>query len=61
MLTPMGFWSYTSSDDERSRGRLSQLRKLLADELQQKIGRLPEVQILPGCGRRRRASAGTNT
>jgi formylglycine-generating enzyme required for sulfatase activity len=45
MLTPTGFWSYTSSDDERSRGRLSQLRKLLADELQQKIGRLPEVQI----------------
>jgi len=45
MLTPTGFWSYTSSDDERSRGRLSQLRKLLADELQQKIGRVPEVQI----------------
>ena len=45
MLTPTGFCSYTSSDDERSRGRLSQLRKLLADELQQKIGRVPEVQI----------------
>lgn len=45
MLKPTGFWSYTNSDDERSRGRLSQLRKLLADELQQKIGRVPEVRI----------------
>jgi formylglycine-generating enzyme required for sulfatase activity len=45
MLKPTGFWSYTSSDDTASRGRLSQLRRLLADELQLKIGRLPKVHI----------------
>jgi sulfatase modifying factor 1 len=45
MLKPTGFWSYTSSDDTASRGRLSQLRRLLADELQLKIGRTPKVHI----------------
>ena len=45
MLTPTGFWSYTSSDDEHSRGRLSRLRQLLAHELQGRIGRRPEVRI----------------
>ena len=44
-LNPTGFWSYTSSDDTASHGRLSQLRRLLADELQLKIGRLPKVHI----------------
>ena len=44
-LPPIGFWSYTSSDDSASRGRLSQLRTLLAEELQIKIGRMPRVQI----------------
>jgi tetratricopeptide (TPR) repeat protein len=45
MLKPTGFWSYSSSDDEHSRGRLSQLRALLAAELQQKIGRSQKVNI----------------
>jgi len=38
-LNPIGFWSYTSSDDKSAGGRLSQLRRLLADELQLLIGR----------------------
>ena len=45
MLKPTGFWSYTGTDDTASRGRLSRLRLLLADELQAKIGREPRVQI----------------
>lgn len=45
MLKPIGFWSYSTSDDEHSRGRLSQLRALLAAELQQKIGRSLKVNI----------------
>ncbi len=45
MLGPTGFWSYTTSDDASSRGRLSQLRTLLAEELQQHIGRVPKVHI----------------
>jgi TIR domain len=44
-LKPTGFWSYTSSDDAASKGRLSKLRGLLADELQLKIGRAPKVNI----------------
>jgi formylglycine-generating enzyme required for sulfatase activity len=44
-LKPIGFWSYTSSDDTRSGGRLSQLRRLLADELQLLIGRRQQVHI----------------
>ncbi len=44
-LKPIGFWSYTSSDDTRSGGRLSQLRRLLADELQLLIGRRQQVHL----------------
>jgi len=44
-LSPTGFWSYTSSDDTSSRGRLSQLRRLLADELQLRLGRAQMVHI----------------
>ncbi|MDX6655013.1 MAG: cobaltochelatase CobT, partial [Solirubrobacterales bacterium] len=44
-LRPIGFWSYTISDDASSRGRLSQLRRLLADELQLAIGRRRKVEI----------------
>jgi formylglycine-generating enzyme required for sulfatase activity len=44
-LPPIGFWSYTSSDDIASRKRLSGLRSLLADELQLKIGRSAKVTI----------------
>jgi anti-anti-sigma factor len=44
-LKPAGFWSYTTSDDAASHGRLSRLRCLLADEMQAKIGRLPKVTI----------------
>lgn len=44
-LPPIGFWSYTTSDDTSSRGKLSQLRRLLADELQQKVGRRAKVHI----------------
>jgi tetratricopeptide (TPR) repeat protein len=45
MLKPTGFWSYSTTDDEHSRGRLSRLRALLAAELQQKIGRSQKVNI----------------
>ena len=38
-LPPIGFWSYTSSDDAAANGRLSQLRVLLAKDLQLKVGR----------------------
>lgn len=38
-LQPTGFWSYTSTDDRMSDGRLSQLRLLLANRLQTRIGR----------------------
>jgi len=44
-LNPIGFWSYTSSDDTHSGGRLSQLRRLLADQLQLLIGRRLKVHI----------------
>ena len=44
-LPPIGFWSYTSSDEDASGGRLSQLRALLAKELQLKVGREPKVHI----------------
>lgn len=39
MLKPSGFWSYSLSDDESSRGQLSQLRERVAAELQLHIGR----------------------
>jgi TIR domain len=45
MLKPIGFWSYSSTDDDHPRGRLSRLRALLASELQQKIGRNLKVKI----------------
>ena len=44
-LKPTGFWSYSTSDDAHSGGRLSQLRLVLADALQQQIGREPRVQL----------------
>jgi len=44
-LPPIGFWSYTSSDDTASGGRLSQLRRRLADELQLRIGQRPKVYL----------------
>jgi F-box protein 11 len=44
-LKPIGFWSYTSSDDIASGGRLSQLRLVLAQHLQLRIGREPKVYI----------------
>jgi hypothetical protein len=44
-LEPIGFWSYTSSGDTASRGHLSKLRRLLADDLQRLIGRDPTVHI----------------
>jgi hypothetical protein len=43
-LKPTGFWSYASSDDAASEGRLSQLRRLLANQLQGHVGR-GEVHI----------------
>jgi hypothetical protein len=45
MLEPVGFFSYATSDDESSRGRLSLLRQRLADELQQHVGRGQRVRI----------------
>jgi formylglycine-generating enzyme required for sulfatase activity len=44
-LEPIGFWSYTSSDDVASGGDLSQLRRVLRNDLQRLIGREPEVRI----------------
>ncbi len=38
-LPPIGFWSYTSTDDSASQGRLSGLRVLLAAQLQQSVGK----------------------
>ncbi|MGA3401972.1 MAG: toll/interleukin-1 receptor domain-containing protein [Acetobacteraceae bacterium] len=51
-LTPTGFWSYTSGDDAASGGRLSQLRRLLANRLQQQVGRqqvhlFQDVETIP--------------
>jgi hypothetical protein len=44
-LRPVGFWSYTSSDDRNSIGRLSQWRVLLTNALQLEIGQRPVVHI----------------
>ncbi len=44
-LKPTGFWSYACSGDTAPRSRLSQLRRLLRDELRPKIGRAPQVGI----------------
>jgi formylglycine-generating enzyme required for sulfatase activity len=43
-LEPTGFWSYSTTDDRSSGGRLSQLRVRLANALQLNVGRQP-VQI----------------
>jgi hypothetical protein len=40
-LKPTGLWSYTSADDASSDGRLTQLRRLLANHLQGYVGRAP--------------------
>ena len=37
-LPPIGFWSYVRRDDERNRGRISQLRELILAELGTQIG-----------------------
>ncbi len=44
-LPPIGFWSYSQDDDRRARGRLSQLRALLAEELEARFGRLAGVRL----------------
>ncbi len=44
-LPPIGFWSYSQHDDRRARGRLSQLRALLAEELESRFGRLAGVRL----------------
>jgi formylglycine-generating enzyme required for sulfatase activity len=44
-LDPIGFWSYTTSDDVASRGDLSHLRRLLRDDLQRLVAREPDVRI----------------
>jgi len=44
-LPPIGFRSYTSSDDSASRGWLGQLRPLLADQLRLLVGRRQPVRI----------------
>jgi hypothetical protein len=44
-LRPIGFWSYTSSDDRNSSGRLSRWRVLLTNALQLEIGQRPVVYI----------------
>jgi formylglycine-generating enzyme required for sulfatase activity len=44
-LKPIGFWSYTRSDDTRSGGRLNRLRRLLANELEGLIGGRPPVRL----------------
>ena len=44
-LPPIGFWSYSREDDRRARGRLSQLRALLAEELENYYGRNSGVRL----------------
>ena len=44
-MKPTGFWSYSTSDEKNSRGRLSQLRALLASEMQSQIGKNEKVNI----------------
>jgi len=44
-LSPIGFWSYTSSDEAHSDGHLSALRLRLAAQLQLVIGRRQTVSI----------------
>ncbi len=44
-LVPTGFWSYTRDDDTHADKRLSQLRAMLADELQGQIGGSPKVRV----------------
>jgi hypothetical protein len=68
MLKPTGFWSYSDSDDENSRGRLSQLRARLSAELQQQIGRNEKVNIFqdvaaipPGADWERQITEGLQT
>ncbi len=40
VLPPIGFWSYARDDDRRSGGRLSQLRRLLTNEIESQHGRI---------------------
>ena len=44
-LPPIGLWSYSQHDDRRARGRLSQLRALLAEELEARFGQLAGVRL----------------
>ncbi|MEA3014862.1 MAG: hypothetical protein QOD42_3407 [Sphingomonadales bacterium] len=37
-LPPIGFWSYVRRDDERNRGKISELRELVLAELETQIG-----------------------
>ena len=43
-LKPTGFWSYSSTDEAASNGRLSRLRQQIERELQLQVGR-PKVEI----------------
>jgi len=45
VLPPIGFWSYSRDDDRRARGRLSQLRALLSEELESRFGRRAGVRL----------------
>jgi|HubBroStandDraft_1064217.scaffolds.fasta_scaffold00005_55 formylglycine-generating enzyme required for sulfatase activity len=45
MLKPIGFWSYTKSDDTSSAGKLSRLRDLVAAEMRQQLGPALQVEI----------------
>lgn len=44
-LVPTGFWSYTRDDDTHADNRLTQLRAMLAAELQAQIGGSPKVRV----------------
>lgn len=43
-LPPIGFWSYATTDEQATRGRLSRLRADLANEIQLQVGH-PAVRI----------------
>ncbi len=44
-LPPIGFWSYSRDDDDRARGRLTQLHALLTEELKGRFGRRAGVRL----------------
>ncbi len=49
-LPPVGFWSYTRQDDQESHGRMAALRRILARELQSRMGTGEQVLMFQDIG-----------